>query len=63
MANKNNLNVGMRCIKYMLVVINLMFLVSSTIILNNFHELRNFLAQAAQLNDKNDLKICNKSLG
>lgn len=28
MSNPNNLNVGMMCIKYMLFVINLMFVVS-----------------------------------
>lgn len=33
MANKNNLNVGMRCIKYMLVVINLMFLLTSVLLI------------------------------
>ncbi|KAG4071854.1 hypothetical protein HA402_006015 [Bradysia odoriphaga] len=33
MANKNNLNVGMRCIKYMLVVINLMFLLTSILLI------------------------------
>jgi len=57
MANKNNLNVGMRCIKYMLVVINLMFLLTSVLLITVGTTIQSIYGDFSEFLDNHFLSI------
>jgi len=57
MANKNNLNIGMRCIKYMLVVINLMFLLTSVLLITVGTTIQTIYGDFSQFLDDHFLSI------
>jgi len=57
MANKNNLNLGMRCIKYMLVVINLMFLLTSVLLITVGTTIETIYGDFSQFLDNHFLSI------
>lgn len=57
MAPKNNLNVGMRCIKYMLVVINLMFLLTSVLLITVGTTIQTIYGDFSQFLDNHFMSI------